>query len=116
MAKNNNQTLTSVFLWRGRNTHGKQLKGELTASNSETVKTLLRRQGIIPSKVRKKPKDIFTPRKVAITPADIAVFSRMIATMMSAGIPLMQSLQIIGEGNENPSMKALILSIKEDVE
>ena len=116
MAQNENQTLSTTFLWRGRDTKGKQLKGELIAPNLESVKTLLRRQGIIPIKVKKKPKDLFSPRKVAIKPADIAVFSRMLATMMTAGVPLMQSMQIIGEGHENPSMQELILSIKADVE
>ena len=116
MAKNENQALSTTFLWRGKDTKGKQLKGELVAPNLESVKTLLRRQGIIPIKVKKKPKDLFSPRKAAVKPADIAIFSRMIATMMASGVPLMQSMQIIGEGHENPSMQELILSIKGDVE
>lgn len=109
------KTLSAAFVWRGKDTKGKQLKGELYASDIETVKTLLRRQGIIPIKVKKKPQDLFSARKEKITPADIAVFSRMLATMMSSGVPLMQAMQIIGEGNENPSMQELILSLRDDV-
>ncbi|KAJ0346769.1 hypothetical protein COL154_013868, partial [Colletotrichum chrysophilum] len=66
--------------------------------------------------LRKKPKDLFAPRKPPIKPSDIAVFSRMLATMMSSGVPLMQSLQIIGEGHENVSMQQMTLAIKADVE
>ncbi|MCL4126510.1 UNVERIFIED_CONTAM: hypothetical protein GTU68_044095, partial [Idotea baltica] len=104
------------FQWQGANRQGRRLKGEQSGASAAAVKADLRRQGITPLKVKKKPKDLFAPRKPAIKPADIAIFSRMIATMMSSGVPLMQSMQIIGEGHENASMQDMILSIKADVE
>jgi type IV pilus assembly protein PilC len=105
-----------VFLWEGTNKQGRRIKGQQAAPNLNAVKADLRRQGISPIKVKKKPKDLFTPRKPPIKPGDIAVFARMLATMMAAGVPLMQSMQIIGEGHENASMQDMILAIKNDVE
>jgi len=105
-----------IYLWQGTNKQGRRVKGQLSAENINQVKADLRRQGIAPLKVKKKPKDLFSPRKPKIKPADIAVFSRMLATMMSSGVPLMQAMQIIGEGHENASMQEMILAIKADVE
>jgi len=105
-----------VFIWQGTNKDGRKIKGEQSAASIAMVKANLRRQGILPLKVKKKPKDLFAARKPPIKPADIAIFSRMVATMMSSGVPLMQSMQIIGEGHENASMQQMILSIKADVE
>jgi type IV pilus assembly protein PilC len=105
-----------IYLWQGTNKQGRRIKGQLTAESISQAKADLRRQGIAPLKVKKKPKDLFTPRKPKIKPADIAVFSRMLATMMSSGVPLMQAMQIIGEGHENASMQEMILAIKADVE
>ena len=105
-----------VFVWQGTNKQGRRIKGEQSGVNINAVRSALRRQGITPIKVKKKPKDLFAPRKPPIKPSDIAVFSRMLATMMSAGVPLMQSMQIIGEGHENASMQEMILAIKSDVE
>lgn len=105
-----------MFQWQGTNKQGRRLKGEQSATSLNAVKAELRRQGITPIKVKKKPKDLFAARKPAIKPADIAIFSRMLATMMSSGVPLMQSMQIIGEGHENASMQDMVLSIKADVE
>ncbi|PCJ31989.1 MAG: type II secretion system protein F [Gammaproteobacteria bacterium] len=108
--------LNPVFIWQGKDKNGNRIKGEITAENINLAKALLRRQGTVPIKIKKKPKDLFAAKKPPIKPADIAVFSRMIATMMSSGVPLMQSMQIIGEGHENASMQDLILTIKADVE
>jgi type IV pilus assembly protein PilC len=105
-----------IFLWQGTNRQGRRVKGQLSGENINQVRAELRRQGITPLKVKKKPKDLFTPRKPSIKPSDIAVFSRQLATMMSSGVPLMQSMQIIGEGHENASMQEMILAIKADVE
>jgi type IV pilus assembly protein PilC len=105
-----------LFQWQGTNRQGRRLKGEQSGISASAVKADLRRQGITPIKVKKKPKDLFAARKPPIKPVDIAVFSRMIATMMSSGVPLMQSMQIIGEGHENASMQDMILAIKADVE
>lgn len=106
----------NIYLWQGTNRQGRRVKGELAADSVNAVQAELRKQAITPLKVKKKPKDLFAPRKPKITPGDIAVFSRMLATMMSSGVPLMQSMQIIGEGHENASMQEMILSIKADVE
>jgi len=116
MAQAKKQKLDPVFLWQGTDKTGKRTKGQISGPNANIVKALLRRQGIIPLKVKKKPKDLFAAKKPPIKPADIAVFSRMLATMMSSGVPLMQSMQIIGEGHENASMQDMILAIKADVE
>ncbi len=105
-----------VFVWQGTNKQGRRIKGEQSAININAVRSALRRQGITPIKVKKKPKDLFAARKPPIKPSDIAVFSRMLATMMSSGVPLMQAMQIIGEGHENASMQDMILAIKTDVE
>jgi type IV pilus assembly protein PilC len=108
--------MNPVFVWQGTNKQGRRIKGEQSGININAVRSELRRQGITPIKVKKKPKDLFAPRKPAIKPSDIAVFSRMLATMMSSGVPLMQAMQIIGEGHENASMQEMILAIKVDVE
>lgn len=119
MAKKNKAKkpqMNPVFVWQGTNKQGRRIKGEQSGININAVRSELRRQGITPIKIKKKPKDLFAPRKPAIKPADIAVFSRMLATMMSSGVPLMQAMQIIGEGHENASMQEMILAIKTDVE
>jgi len=108
--------IPNTYIWQGTNKQGRRVKGEQAGESVNLVKAHLRRQGITPLKVKKKPKDLFAARKPPIKPADIAVFSRMLATMMSAGVPLMQSMQIIGEGHENASMQEMILAIKSDVE
>jgi type IV pilus assembly protein PilC len=105
-----------IYLWQGTNKQGRRVKGQLSGENVTQVRNDLRRQGIAPLKIKKKPKDLFAPRKPKIKPADIAVFSRQLATMMSSGVPLMQSMQIIGEGHDNASMQEMVLAIKADVE
>lgn len=105
-----------IYLWQGTNKQGRRVKGQLSGENVTQIRSELRRQGIAPLKIKKKPKDLFAPRKPKIKPADIAVFSRQLATMMSSGVPLMQSMQIIGEGHENASMQEMVLAIKADVE
>jgi type IV pilus assembly protein PilC len=106
----------SVFTWEGTDRKGKKIKGESRASNPSMVKADLRRQGISPLKVRKKSQLLSASKKKKILPKDIAVFTRQLATMMSAGVPLVQSFEIIGRGHENPSMQQLVLTIKNDVE
>jgi type IV pilus assembly protein PilC len=108
--------IPDIYLWQGTNKQGRQVKGQITGENLQQVRLELRKQGIVAKKVKKKPKDLFTPRKPPIKGADIAIFSRQLATMMSSGVPLMQALQIIGEGHENASMQEMILAIKADVE
>lgn len=105
-----------TFAWEGTDRSGKRVKGEMPGANDALVKAALRRQGVNPLKVRKKAKPLFGTKKKKITTKDIAVFSRQLATMMSAGVPLVQAFEIVGRGHENPSMQELILTIKNDVE
>jgi type IV pilus assembly protein PilC len=104
-----------TFAWEGTDKKGKKVKGESNASNPAMVKADLRRQGIKPVKVRKKSA-LFSAKKKKIIPKDIAIFMRQLSTMMGAGVPLVQSFEIIGKGHENPSMQELIMTIKADVE
>lgn len=108
--------IAPVFIWQGLNRQGRRLKGEQSGNNIAAVKADLRRQGISVLKIKKKPKDLFAARKPPIKPNDIAIFSRMLATMMASGVPLMQSMQIIGEGHENANMQEMVLAIRDDVE
>ncbi|HEC06621.1 MAG TPA: type II secretion system F family protein [Thiolapillus brandeum] len=105
-----------IFAWEGTDKKGKKIKGESSATNPAMVKADLRRQGIRPLKVRKKSALFTSARKKAILPKDIAIFTRQLSTMMGAGVPLVQSFEIIGKGHENPSMQELIMTIKADVE
>ncbi len=111
--KTANQTM---FVWEGTDKKGSRTKGEVKGVSVTLVKAELRRQGINPLKVKKKPKPLFGGASKKITPKDIAVFSRQMATMMSSGVPLVQSFEIIGRGHDNPGMQDLIMSIKADVE
>ena len=106
----------NVFVWEGSDKRGAKVKGETQAATPALVKAELRKRGIVPKKVRKKSTLFTTSAGKKITPGDIAVFSRQLATMMSAGVPLVQSFEIIGQGHENPKMQELLLSIKNDIE
>ena len=110
------QTDQIDFLWEGIDKKRTKSNGVISAKTELLAKTELRRQGYLVTKIKKKPKPLFSPRVSPITPADIAIFSRQLATMLSAGIPLVQSFDIIGKGHDNPSMQALLLSIKANVE
>lgn len=105
-----------TFLWEGTDKRGARVKGELRGTSIAAIKVELRRQGLNPLNVHKKSAPLFGASKKKIIPKDIAIFSRQLATMMSAGVPLVQSFEIVGRGHENPSMQELILSIKADVE
>jgi type IV pilus assembly protein PilC len=109
------QAQNVTFQWEGLDKKGTRIKGETTASTEILARAELRRQGINPLKVRKKPKPLFGGKK-KITPKDIAVFLRQMATMIEAGVPLVQAFEIVGRGHENASMQELILSMKADVE
>lgn len=106
----------NMFVWEGTDKSGKRIKGEMSGASDSLVKATLRRQGINPLKVRKKPKSLFGGGRKRITTKDIAVFSRQLATMMSSGVPLVQSFEIVGRGHENAGMQELILTVKADVE
>ncbi|KWT10092.1 MULTISPECIES: type II secretion system F family protein [Pseudomonas syringae group] len=104
----------STYKWEGVDKKGGKLSGEVSGHNLALVKAQLRKQGINFTKVRKKPVSIFGKGK-KIKPLDIAFFSRQMATMMKAGVPLLQSFDIIAEGAENPNMRALVGSLKQEV-
>ncbi|MBB2495432.1 type II secretion system F family protein [Aquipseudomonas ullengensis] len=105
---------TSQFSWEGTNRQGAKIKGELSGLNPALVKAQLRKQGINPIKVRKKSASLFSAGK-PIKPMDIALFTRQMATMMKAGVPLLQAFEIIGEGFENPNMRKLVDDLKQEV-
>ncbi|MCP4988211.1 MAG: type II secretion system F family protein [Colwellia sp.] len=102
-----------VFIWNGVNRKGKKISGELPANSIIQLKTQLRKQGITPSRVKKKPKPLFGlgGRSKAITPADIAVITRQIATMLGAGVPLVQTIEMIGSGHDNANMRKMLADI-----
>ena len=114
MATASTQPIT--FLWEGMDRKGSKVKGESQAASEILLKADLRRQGINPTKVKKKPKALFGGGGKKIVTKDIAVFARQLATMMAAGVPLVQSFEIIGRGHEKPAMQDLIMGIKSDVE
>jgi len=102
------------FLWEGKDRRGKKVKGRMLAANEAAVKADLRRQGVIANRVRKELQ-LFKGGK-RIIPADIAIFSRQLATMLQAGIPMVQCFEIIGNGHEKPAMQKLVLAVKADIE
>lgn len=105
---------TSTFAWEGTDKKGSKVKGEIAGQNPALVKAQLRKQGINPIKVRKKSASLLGAGK-KIKPMDIALFTRQMATMMKAGVPLMQSFDIIGEGFEKPAMRTLVNEVKQEV-
>ena len=108
---------SNMFAWEGTDRRGRRIKGEMSGQGDAVVKAMLRRQGINPTRVKKKAKPLFGGAGgKSITPRDILVFSRQMSTMMSAGVPLVQAFEIVGRGHENPNMQELILGVKGDVE
>lgn len=108
-------TKMQTFTWEGKDRAGKTVKGEVNGPNQATAKAQLRKQGVNVNKVKKKSKPLFSKSKKKIKPMDIAIFTRQLATMMKAGVPLVQSFDIVADGLDNPSMRDLILEIKNDV-
>ncbi|HCW91720.1 MAG TPA: type II secretion system protein F [Marinobacter sp.] len=103
-----------AYVWEGRDRKGSKTKGEVSGTSMALVKAQLRKQGIIADKVKKKPKPLFGGSK-KITPFDIAMFTRQLATMMKAGVPLVQSFDIVTDGLENQGLRELVASIRNDV-
>ncbi|SFO15634.1 type IV pilus assembly protein PilC [Variovorax sp. PDC80] len=101
-----------VFEWEGKDRNGKLVRGELRAAGENQVQAALRRQGVLASKIKKRR----TRSGKSIKPKDIAIFTRQLATMMKAGVPLLQSFDIVGRGNANPSVAKLLNEIRSDVE
>lgn len=103
------------YVWEGKDRKGNKSKGELAGSNIALVKAQLRKQGIIPDKVKKKPKPLFGGGSKKITPFDIAMLTRQLATMMKAGVPLVQSFDIVADGLENKGLQELVMSVRNDI-
>ncbi|MEP3588555.1 MAG: type II secretion system F family protein [Marinobacter sp.] len=103
-----------AYVWEGKDRKGNKTKGELNGVSLALVKAQLRKQGIIPDKVKKKPKPLFGGSK-KITPFDIAMLTRQLATMMKAGVPLVQSFDIVADGLENKGLQELVMSIRNDI-
>lgn len=101
-----------VFEWEGKDRNGKQIRGEIRAAGENQVKSALRRQGVIPTKIKKRRMG----SGKSIKPKDLAIFTRQLATMMKAGVPLLQAFDIVGRGNPNPSVTKLLNDIRTDVE
>lgn len=107
----------NVFAWEGTDRAGRKTKGEITSKNAIVAKNDLRKQGITPTKVSKKGGGISALLSFGakVSPGDIALFTRQLATMMKAGVPLVQSFDIVADGVDNPAMKELIYKIRDDV-
>ncbi|MBH0093488.1 type II secretion system F family protein [Pseudoalteromonas sp. SCQQ13] len=112
--KTENKNL-DTFEWVGVSSRGRKLEGELNSTSISLVKALLRKQGITPSKVKRKAKPLFGARLQKITPKDIAIVTRQIATMLMAGVPLIQSIEMIGTGATNKSLGKLMETIADEV-
>ena len=104
-----------LFNWEGVDKKGKKVQGTTESISVAYVNAMLRRQGINPTKVRKQTQSLLQ-RKKKITPKDVSVFTRQFATMVQSGIPIVQGLEIVSKGHENPSMQQLLTSVKQDIE
>jgi type IV pilus assembly protein PilC len=107
-------TTAQVYTYKGKDKRGKPIQGELKASSAVMVKAQLRKQGIAASRVKKKAKPLFTGQK-PVKPQDIAIFTRQLATMMRAGVPLVQSFDLVGEGADKETLREIIYTIRDDV-
>jgi type IV pilus assembly protein PilC len=107
-----NQVKEAIYAWEGKDKSGKTVRGELRAGGEAVVNVTLRRQGIMVTKVKKK---VYRSGK-KITDKDISLFTRQLATMMKAGVPLLQSFDIVGKGHANPSVSKLVLDLRADIE
>lgn len=105
----------TTFIYKGQDKKGNKIQGEMSGPSSSVVKAKLLKQGVRASNVRKKPKPLFGGGKKPIKPMDIAMFTRQMATMMKAGVPLVQSFEIVADGVENPALEELVLTIRDDV-
>ena len=101
-----------IFEWQGKDRNGKPVRGETRAAGENQVQATLRRQGVMPTKIKKRRMGMGK----SIKPKDLAIFTRQLATMMKAGVPLLQAFDIVGRGNPNPSVTKLLNDIRTDVE
>jgi len=105
----------STFIWTGTDRKGRKTQGEVTATSKALAQAQLRKQGVSTKTLKKKAKPLFSSGGKKIKPADVAIFTRQLATMMKAGVPLVQSFDIVSEGLDNANMKTLVTEIKNEV-
>ena len=105
----------TVFFWSGTDRNGRKSKGEVLATSAAIARVQLRKQGVVAKSVKKKSKPLFTFGAKKIKPADIAIFTRQLATMMKAGVPLVQAFDIVAEGTDHEKMRELIMTVRTDV-
>src|ERR1700689_5366082 len=103
-----------AFSWEGMDKKGQRIKGRSVAQSEQALKSELRRQGVVATRIKKQSQAFKSGGKVSA--ADIAVFSRQLATMLGAGIPLVQAFEIVGAGPDKQSVQKLVLDIKADIE
>lgn len=113
-AKKPKVTEPDVYFWQGKNAKGQVVKGEVKARSLTEAKALVRKLGQNNAKVKKKPVPLFGGSK-AVTPQDIAIFVRQMATMMKAGVPLVQSFELVADGLENQNMRKMVLAVRDEV-
>src|SRR5215471_3491023 len=106
---------SALFLWEGTDKQGRRAKGEISSSNPAIAKAELRKQGITATKVRKKSAGISLGGGGSIKSSDISLFTRQMATMMRAGVPLVQSFEIVSDGLDKVKLRDLVLAIRADV-
>ena len=104
-----------IFVWEGTDKRGKKMKGEVRAKNANLAKADLRKQGINPSKVGERKPGFFAS-KGKISPQDIAIFSRQIATMMASGVPMVQAIDLIASGTRNQALQVMLTDVKQNIE
>lgn len=111
------QPKNTTFVWEGKNKRGQKVKGELSGPNMAVIKAQLRKQGILPEKVKRAPKPLMGAgsKNKKIKTADITFFTRQMATMIKAGVPLVQSFEIVSDGIDNPGMRELIMGMRDKV-
>src|SRR6185503_19255386 len=106
----------TTYEWVALDKRGKRMKGDMPAKNASLVKAELRRQGMNPQTVRERAKPLFGASGSTIKPGDVAIFSRQIATMMASGVPMVQSFDIIADGQKNVRFKNVLLDVKQNIE
>ena len=105
----------TLFIWSGTDRNGRKSKGEVLAASAALARVQLRKQGVALTSVKKKPKPLINLGAKKIAPADIAIFTRQLATMVKAGVPLVQAFSIVADGTDHPKMRELIITIQTDV-
>jgi len=106
----------TTYDWVALDKRGKRMRGSMPAKNASLVKAELRRQGMSPQTVREKAKPLFGSAGSAVKPQDVAIFSRQIATMMASGVPMVQSFDIIADGQKNPRFRNMLTDVKQGIE